>query len=673
MSYTRTVPNRPYDHMYDSTFTTSTNTRAYRAQVRANPVNVSKEISGSARYKYFRRPVVPHMQTAPPEVVLARTQPAAEVQGDGGRVEEEEVPGATRSVEVQTLYRESEAQTDPYSPEYILQAGAPKPEVLLLQHKKFGNGLPVGLREVQIIENARQKRAFEDSLPPLTDEASYELRRRLMAKQEQLQFRRREEEIQELQDQRLKLLEAALVEKDKEAMYASEQRVEALRQRKIEQKDIAVAAIQRRRITMLRKLANQRKREEARIQKKSSKRDIISEYADYKSNAYAPKTRLGLLVDQQSSKYDSRVQDIQPLQAQDLSESIPASMLTSVVKVPKPLREVQKRAERLIDSRLEYVHSLMTKEQRAGAEVASKAAAASDSADAEGTGGDGDAVPTWLKKRSKVQRPATPSITPAPDNSEANAIVLLQRLLRGRAVQNMMFEGRNRRRELLKELRFEEAEQRMEEERARQQMEEEAARDLEGAVQSAKDKIVGEVVSSTLNMLANHKVNAAVESQADKLAAKAQRERNDREAEESGRRQAEEMLRQRHDEMYRQLMSVHHQTVDTFVDELLDGVTESTAAETALLQITGGLPAALQLDSGSGNAGGSEGADDSEVIRDLVSSMVLPQVEREMVRQQVAAEERKYVDAASDSVQRVVTDAQTGQAGAAGAGAAEAS
>ena len=221
MSYTRTVPNRPYDHMYDSTFTTSTNTRSYRAAQRANPVNVAKEVAGSGRYKYFRRPVVPHLQAVAPEIVLARTraEPPDGHTGGGGRMDEVEAPSATRSVEVQTLYRESEAQTDPYSPEYILQAGAPKPEVLLLQHKKFGNGLPVGLREVQIIENARQKRAFEDSLPPMTDEASYEIRRRLMAKQEQLQFRRREEEIQELQDQRLQLLEAALVEKDKEAMY----------------------------------------------------------------------------------------------------------------------------------------------------------------------------------------------------------------------------------------------------------------------------------------------------------------------------------------------------------------------------------------------------------------------------------------------------------------------
>jgi len=454
MSYTRTVPNRPYDHVYDSTFTTNTNTRTYRAAVRANPVNLTKEVAGAARFKYFRRPVVPYMQAVAPEVVLARNKPAAPTDAESSEVE---IPSATRTVEVQTLYRESEAQTDPYSPDYILQAGAPKPEVLLLQNKKFGNGLPIGLREVQIIENARQKRAFEDSLPPMTDEASYEIRRRLMAKQEQLQFRRREEEIQELQDQRLQLLEAALVEKDKEAMYASEQRVEALRQRKIEQKDIAVAAIQRRRITMLRKLQHQRKLEEDRIQRKPRKRDIISDYADFKSKAYAPKTRLGLLVDQQPSKYDSRAHDIEPLAAQDLSESIPTSMLTSKITVPKKLQDVQKRAERLIDSRLEYMNSLIAAERN------EKAAAGKDT--------QATPEPAWMKKRSKVQRPATPSITPASDNAVPNAIVLLQRLLRGRAVQNMMFEGRSRRQDLLRELRYEEQQEEESQEKARQRAE----------------------------------------------------------------------------------------------------------------------------------------------------------------------------------------------------------
>lgn len=645
MSYTRTVENRPYDHMYDTTFVSNTRSRAYRASVRANPVNLNAEVAGSTRYKYFRRPVVPFMEAVPPEVVLAK--------GDGqsaGNNNPEEgdllssgsdpsslVSGTTRSVEVQTLYRESEAQTDPYSPEYILKPGLNStPEVLLLQHKKFGKGLPVGLREVQVIENARQKRAFEESLPPMTDEVSFEIRRRLMAKQEQLQFRRREEEIQELQDQRLALLEAALREKDREATYASEQRVEALRQRRIEQKDIAVAAIQRRRITHLRKLAQQRKLEEARIQKKPNKRDIIADYADYKSKVYAPKTRLGLLVDQQSSNYDSRQADIEPLTARDLTEAVPAGMLSSLIKAPPALRDVQRRSERLIDAQLEHMQGLINKERSGGR------------GSGDGSGEDKDASqPTWMKKRSKVQRPDTPSVDPEPDNGVPNAIVLLQRLLRGRAVQNMMFEGRSRKQALLRELRYEERIEDESREEARRRAEEQTAKELESAVQSTKDKIVGEVVSSTLSFLANHKVNSGVEARINEVAKRAQQERNRREAEESGRRQAEEMLRLRHDEMFRQLMQVHHETVDTFVDELLDGVSETAAAETAFVEITGQPPV--------GEAG-ADGAGDGEVVRDLVSSMVLPQVEREIVRQQVAAEERKFVDAAAGSVQQAVTN-----------------
>merc|ERR1712072_1407048 len=127
-----------------------------------------------------------------------------------------------------------------------------------------------------------------------------------------------------------------------------------------------------------------------------------------------------------------------------------------------------------------------------------------------------------MKKRSKVQRPATPSIVPDPDNSVPNAIILLQRLLRGRAVQNMMFEGRSRRRELLRELRYEEQLEEAAHERARRKMEESAARALEGAVQSTKDKILGEVVSSTMNFLANHKVNADIEVRAAEVANEAQ-------------------------------------------------------------------------------------------------------------------------------------------------------
>lgn len=44
---------------------------------------------------------------------------------------------ATRTVEVQTDYRDSETQTDPYTPEYVVKPGS-QPELLTLSSLLFG-------------------------------------------------------------------------------------------------------------------------------------------------------------------------------------------------------------------------------------------------------------------------------------------------------------------------------------------------------------------------------------------------------------------------------------------------------------------------------------------------------------------------------------------------------
>ena len=43
----------------------------------------------------------------------------------------------TRTVEVQTDYRDSEAQTDPYTPEYVVRPGS-APELLTLATLSYG-------------------------------------------------------------------------------------------------------------------------------------------------------------------------------------------------------------------------------------------------------------------------------------------------------------------------------------------------------------------------------------------------------------------------------------------------------------------------------------------------------------------------------------------------------
>jgi len=59
-----------------------------------------------------------------------------------------------------------------------------------------GCGLPAGLAEVEMIERARMKRAWEATLPPLDDLSQIDKRRRMMEEMERKEWAFREEEIE---------------------------------------------------------------------------------------------------------------------------------------------------------------------------------------------------------------------------------------------------------------------------------------------------------------------------------------------------------------------------------------------------------------------------------------------------------------------------------------------
>ena len=58
-----------------------------------------------------------------------------------------------------------------------------------------GHGLPAGLAEVEMIERARAKRAWEATLPPLNDLSQLDKRRKMMEEQERKEWAFREGEI----------------------------------------------------------------------------------------------------------------------------------------------------------------------------------------------------------------------------------------------------------------------------------------------------------------------------------------------------------------------------------------------------------------------------------------------------------------------------------------------
>jgi len=101
-----------------------------------------------------------------------------------------------------------------------------------------------------------------------------------------------------------------------------------------------------------------------------------------------------------------------------------------------------------------------------------------------------------------------------------------------------------------------------------------------------------------------------------------------REAEESGHRQQELNRRKIEDSVFRQVMSVHHATVDSYLDSILVTETENQAAKAArtevnqyIASINAVVEESLTLDQ------------QEDVISNLVSGFLLPEAERGTLRQ----------------------------------------
>jgi len=689
--------------MYDPVYTTSNkqggraqaaqSNNLYRDQAKFEHAAITN-VSGSHRYKFFKRPIVPFLHSLPPEVLLA---PAVD-EGDN-KVNPMEPPPlkedelrqelskkqakldsamsldpAERSdledeivnmkmqldgkkcAEVQTLYRESEAQTDPYTPDFIIPEGATQePEVLTLSSLTHKQGLPASQAEVEMIERARQKRDFEMSLPPITDEASFELRKKMMKQQELREWNQREAEIDSLQAERLELLQDAIMERDAENEFLSEQRIEALRQAKMEEKDAKIADIQRQRIKALRKMSRARN-ETARQHNIASgllkpKRDIIGEYADMGSRVYAPVQREGKFPDKPEVAQRFEVPRGELLGTirglQELESTIPKSLTQTSVQKPrkKAVHDSKERAEQQASFHLTRMDALIKTQHLAKTGNLPEKQVL---------------MPSWRRAREKVQRPDTPSVKPIDmkaaeqESSFNNALVLLQKLLRGRAVQNMMYEGKEKRRELIKELREAtdilkaKAPEILEEDDIERDRAERATRVLDSAV----DSIQGEVASSMFDYFSKELVRMQEQQRIYKLSRVAGETRRIREAEEGGRRQAEEAIRAREEMVFAQIMRVYQGSAQTFVEEVIKESVTNASSEEALKQLSSSGTAFTNLLAEGG------GSQNEAVMKELSVALLYPEVKRARSAQLKQKREQRFTDAAEKSLSQILVEAE---------------
>jgi len=575
-------------------------------------------ISGQSRYKYFRRPIIPFMNAQPPEVLFAPVEPE---QPSALELPQPEPEPLTKTVETQSDFRESETQTNPYTPDYVLPPDAPEPEVLTLTALSYGAGLPAGLNEVKMIERARLKRDFEASLPPMTDETSLNLRRKMMAEQELRDWNVREEQILALQEEKLGTFDKSLRKRAAAREAHWDERIEHQRQIKLTEKDKEISQIQRRRIKALRKLSEARKHVEAN----KEPRDVVAEYAEYSSEVYAPLTRNGLITrDKMAHLYETRPAQLESLDGLlELEASLPARLLEPMhVKKPgkgKPQNYQERKATRMFEQLERTDQGLKAAKQARPSEKEQK-----------------DALLAAYRDTKPVERPPTPQVMPPEHVEQVEvACILLQRLLRGRAIQNIMYEGKERRLELIRELRVEEEEQ------AEESLLAEAEAEAEAGLSSVVDAVQAELVGNSLDRMSKEFRRYHEEQRIMAIVVEAERVRRLREAEEGGRRQREMRARAETEAAHAQLMAVHRSSALSLIDEVCAEVVardaHASAANESAIKESRINTLVDKLEERHSNVG--------SIASELVHGFLLPEVQRQTDRRQQQLEQSKFSNA----------------------------
>ncbi|XP_068038057.1 cilia- and flagella-associated protein 91 isoform X2 [Anomalospiza imberbis] len=553
------------------------------------------EVDGRNRYKYFARPL--SSSKLPPAGVLeadTKTETELHVLSAAG---DSQVFGLVfRTLGTQTDYRDGEAQTDPYSPEYIVRSGS-VPEILTLATLIWGRGLPAGQAEMEIIDRIREKRAWEAALPPMDSPSNIAKRLKMMEAMERKEWAYREEEIDRLQKVQMEVFKKLLQRREENQNELNVMRLNNHWQNHQKAKEEKIRKIQHDSALMLRRLIAKRKNWMGKLER----RDIIREYNDFSSQTYAPLSRIGFFPDINSDYYAVKNYYLNTFAGLcELEKSVQPSVFPLKIKAPKPKCIITKTGYIKRSGRLEVVVAQVHQEEE------------------------------------EIDL----------------AVICLQKLLRGRALQNMIFEGKERHLDLIQELRTTHA---LQEDgqlllKAQKQMTLSLQRQRDSQMQqlSALERdlatVEGRALANMLDFLSKELVRLQEEQKIHALLMLAERQRRMREAEESGRRQLEENRRQEEDELFRQVVDVQDRTIDTYLEDVILSSMERTAEEQAREEIQ---KRAVEInDIVYKMESRQTRLQSEEIVAELVYNFLIPEAEKNFMRERVRQSQRKHIYAA---------------------------
>ena len=336
---------------------------------------------------------------------------------------------------------------------------------------------------------------------------------------------RREAAIEEANREHLRMIRTALQERERLNESKREHRVETLRMSKLVDKDRLVADVYKRRTTNLRKLSNRRQIAESKLYNPKQTRNVIRDYTNFASNVYAPVKRLGATMPSQQTLIAHHEADMSLNSLSNLEHSLPSRLVS--MSIPEPVVSMKRKELKPINTKMRKEQSIRMHLERTARSLALNDDTMKSDFVFENTRKSGedeiddeDDVDDEIVELSNtktvehvevVERPPTPDINDENDADEmegtAHAITILQKLLRGRAVQNIMYEGVNENRDLIAELRHEDdrVESSMNSGNNSNEDEEDVQWQHNEVIQSTREKLVGEIMSSAVESLTGSK------------------------------------------------------------------------------------------------------------------------------------------------------------------------
>ena len=168
------------------------------------------------------------------------------------------------------------------------------------------------------------------------------------------------------------------------------------------------------------------------------------------------------------------------------------------------------------------------------------------------------------------------------------------------------------------------------------------------------DAIQGDNIAKTLDYLSKEMIRIKEEQKINAIVQMAENERRKRQAEEMGRRQAENILRDRQDIMTKELQEVNQATMDSYINSLFTNTVNKVSKKQVIKEIEIKANKLNKIVDSIEN----KFVKDDVRIRDLVSSFIIPEIERKKKQDQIELEEKRFIERAKVAINTSLVNAQ---------------